>query len=99
MSDSNYKPDGTGVVMGDTKPMPDRGTTTGMTGMNTHSEGMGMGGDETNSMGSIAGATKSDPWDECCVRDDPKVGGAKSGMNSEGMSDYMPAKPDNGMDS
>lgn len=69
MSDSNYKPDGTGVVMGDTKPMPDRGTKTGMTGYNIHGDGMGLGMDDTNTMGSITGATGSDPMDKCCATD------------------------------
>jgi hypothetical protein len=69
MSESNYKPAGTGVVQGDTKAMPDRGTSTGLTGYDTHGEGMGLGQDDTNSLGSISGATGSDPMDECCAVD------------------------------
>jgi hypothetical protein len=69
MSDSNYKPDDTGFVHGDRKPMPDRGTTTGMTGYNTHGEGMGLGQDDTNSMGSITGATGSDAMEKCYATD------------------------------
>lgn len=76
MSDSNYKPDGTGVVMGDTKAMPNRGTGTGLTGHDTHGEGMSLDQDATNTIGKITGATKSDPMDECYV-DDPTFGPAK----------------------
>jgi hypothetical protein len=76
MSDTNYKPDGTGVVMGDTKAMPDRGTGTGMTGYDTHGEGMSLDLEATNSMGKITGATNSDPAGEC-YPDDPTFGPAK----------------------
>jgi hypothetical protein len=68
MSDSNYKPDGTGVVMGDRKAMPDRGTSTGMTGYSTDLGGQGIGVDDTRSMGRLTG-TDSDPMDECCATD------------------------------
>jgi hypothetical protein len=74
MSDANYKPDGTGVVMGDTKPVPDRGTTTGMTGYATELDGNGLGLDATNSLGSITGATGSDPMEQCYA-DESRVGG------------------------
>lgn len=63
MKDSNYIPDGTGVVMGDTKPMPDRGTTTGMTGVSTELDGMSLGLDAINRMGSATG-TDSDPMEQ-----------------------------------
>lgn len=69
MSESNYIPDGTGVVMGDRKPMPDKGTTTGMTGYNAHLEGAGLGQDDTNSQGGISGDTGSDPADQCHATD------------------------------
>lgn len=62
MSESNYRPDGTGVVMGDTKAMPDRGTSTGMTGFNTHND-MSIDQDATNRMGNVAD-TGSDPHDQ-----------------------------------
>lgn len=74
MSDTNYKPDGTGVVMGDTKPMPDKGTGTGMTGHATHDEGMSQDQSATNSMGKISG-TDSDPMDRC-YSPDPTFGKA-----------------------
>jgi hypothetical protein len=86
MSDSNYKPDGTGVVMGDRKPMPDRGTTTGMTGYNTHDEGMSLDLEATNTIGKITGATKSDPMDECYV-DDPTFGPAKGDAEEDAAED------------
>lgn len=73
MSDSNYIPDGTGVVMGDRKPMPDRGTSTGMTGYNTELDGASLDGEATNSLGSITSATKSDAPDES-PSDDPTFG-------------------------
>lgn len=60
MKDCNYKPDGTGVVMGDKKGMPDRGTETGWHGADPKLDGQGTGGDETNSQGGIGGSTKSD---------------------------------------
>lgn len=71
MSDSNYKP--SGELQGDTKPMPDRGTTTGMTGYATELDGTGLGVDATNSLGSITGATSSDPADQCYA-DEPTKG-------------------------
>lgn len=74
MSESNYKPDGTGVVMGDTKPMPDRGTETGMTGFATDTGGMSLALDATNRIGALTG-TDSDPMDECYA-DDPTFGPA-----------------------
>lgn len=86
MSDSNYKPDGTGVVMGDTKAMPDKGTSTGMTGYDTHGEGMSLDDTATNSMGKITGATKSDPMDECYA-DDPTFGAAKGDAEEDAAED------------
>lgn len=68
MSESNYKPDGKGVVMGDTKPMPDRGTGTGMTGVNTVTDGRSLDSDTTNSIGQLTG-TDSDPMDQCHATD------------------------------
>lgn len=76
MSDSNYKPDGTGVVMGDRKAMPDKGTSTGMTGYDTHGEGVSLDQSATNTIGKITGATKSDAPGECYA-DDPTFGKAK----------------------
>lgn len=66
MSESNYKP--SGELQGDTRPMPDRGTRTGMTGYNTHTEGKNLDGDAINRIGGISGGTKSDPADKdrCC---------------------------------
>ena len=49
-----YKPDGT--LQGDDKPMPDKGTSTGV----TDTYGASVSQDADNRMGSIAGATKSD---------------------------------------
>ena len=73
MSDSNYIPDGTGVVMGDRKPMPDRGTGTGMTGYMVVDDGMSIDQDATNSMGAITSATQSDAPDES-PSEDPTFG-------------------------
>lgn len=69
MKSDLYKP--TGDLQGDTKAMPDRGTSTGMVG-NTDLGGMSVDVDSTNSMGSITGATKSDAADECCA-DNPTI--------------------------
>lgn len=61
MKDCNYKPDGTGKVMGDTKGLPDRGTSTGMSpGAEPFLDGQSVDQDSTNSLGKITGATKSD---------------------------------------
>lgn len=60
MSESNYKPDGTGKVMGDTKGLPDRGTSTGWHGADAQLDGASTDQDSTNSLGKITGATKSD---------------------------------------
>lgn len=75
MKDCNYIPDGTGVVMGDTKPMPDRGTSTGMTGYDTHND-MSIDLDATNRLGSADG-TKSDPMAQDHAKD-PSVPAHKS---------------------
>lgn len=56
-SDNEYTPNG--QLQGDTSPMPDRGTSTGV----SDSYGADLSEDATNSMGSITGATKSDGMD------------------------------------
>ena len=86
MSDSNYKPDGTGVVMGDTKPMPDRGTSTGMTGFATETGGMSLDVDATNSLGKMSG-TDSDPAAECYA-DDPTFGPAPGDAAEDAKEKY-----------
>lgn len=55
----HYRP--SGHLQGDDRPMPDRGTSTGMTGHATHTDGMGLGADDTNRLGAMGSATKSDP--------------------------------------
>lgn len=52
--DQKYIP--TGELQGDDKPMPDRGTQTGVT--DTYGADLSQGA--TNAQGSIAGSTKSD---------------------------------------
>jgi len=86
MSESNYIPDGTGVVMGDRKPMPDRGTSTGMTGFKTMND-MSIDVDATNSMGSITSATGSDPAEEC-HQDDPTFGPASGDKAEDAKEGY-----------
>ena len=54
-------PDGSGVVQGDNKPMPYRGTGTGLNG-DTYGANLDM--DADNRIVGISGYTKSDPWDE-----------------------------------
>lgn len=61
MKDCNYKP--TGDLQGDTKAMPDRGTTTGLNG---DTYGADLSQDATNRQGSVS--TKSDPWDQTMSR-------------------------------
>ncbi len=53
MKSGSYHPNG--ELQGDTKPMPDRGTSTGV----TDTYGADIGQDATNSMGRLDG-TKSD---------------------------------------
>ena len=55
--DSNYRP--TGELQGDSKPMPDRGTGTGMVG-NQQIGGASIERDAVNRIGRMSGAT-SDP--------------------------------------
>lgn len=63
MSETNNRPPRPNdTVRGDTKAMPDRGTSSGMNG---DSYGADLSQGATNSMGSIKGSTKSDPMDEC----------------------------------
>lgn len=52
--ESNYKP--SGKLQGDTKPMPDRGTGTGV----TDTYGADIGLDATNRKGSLGKSTNSD---------------------------------------
>lgn len=72
MSDTNNRPLPDGSLRGDTKSMPDRGTSTGM-GDNAQTEGMSLDLDATNSMGSIRSATQSDAPGES-PSDDPTFG-------------------------
>lgn len=46
-----------GDLQGDTKPMPDRGTTTGLQG---DTYGADLGCDATNGLGSITSTSRSD---------------------------------------
>jgi len=61
MGKFNERPDGTGVVQGDSRPMPDRGTGAGFNG-NTYGADVSQGA--TNNLGRITGATKSHSVDE-----------------------------------
>lgn len=55
-----------GELQGDTRPMPDRGTTTGLTG-DTYGADLSL--EALNGMGSIASACRSDSPDEENVND------------------------------
>lgn len=68
MKDCNYIPNGT--LQGDTRPLPDRGTSAGMNG---DTYGADLSPDATNRIVGIAGACKSDPWQED-MSDDPTFG-------------------------
>lgn len=78
MKDCNYIPNGS--LQGDTKSMPDRGTSTGMNG---DDYGADLSQDSTNRIVGIGGATKSDPWQEDAV-DDPTFGPAKGDNDNDG---------------
>lgn len=68
MESTNYKPNG--EVQGDTRAMPDKGYSTGV----TDTYGADLGANATNSQGSLGSAAKSDPMDQCCAKDH-KMGG------------------------
>lgn len=55
-----------GELQGDNRPMPNRGTGTGMSGHDTKLDGHGIGSDDCNRMGGIKRHTKSDAADESC---------------------------------
>jgi len=57
------RPDGTGVVQGDSGAMPERGTKTGFNGV---SYGADVSQDAINRQGGIKSATRSDPCNEAC---------------------------------
>lgn len=61
MKDCNYKP--SGELQGNTKGMPDRGTSSGM-GDNAQTEGMSLDPDAINRVGGIGSATGSDPAEQ-----------------------------------
>lgn len=55
MSTDKYTP--SGQLQGDTKPMPDRGTGTGLNG---DTYGADISGNATNRLGGLGNATRSD---------------------------------------
>lgn len=59
MSEANYRP--SGELQGDSKPLPNRGTGTGV----TDTYGADLSPTARNRKGRIKGAG-SDPADECC---------------------------------
>jgi len=60
MNDNDYhKPDGSGVVQGDSKPMPMKNEGS----MATDTYGADLGPDATNRIGSIKSTSKSDPME------------------------------------
>lgn len=60
MSDTNNRPLKDASLRGDSKSMPDRGTSTGWHGAEPHLGGASTDGESTNSLGKITGSTKSD---------------------------------------
>lgn len=66
MSDTNFRPNKDASLRGDDKAMPDKGTSTGV----TDTYGADLSGSAKNSMGSITGATKSNPVDQCVNKED-----------------------------
>lgn len=60
MSDTNNRPNKDASLRGDTKSMPDRGTSTGWHGADPQLDGASTEQESTNSLGKITGATKSD---------------------------------------
>lgn len=94
MSESNYKPDGSGVVMGDSKPMPNRGTTTGSVGY-----GAPYGADISikaiNRLGSLDAS--SDPIDKDRA-DNPNFGNFGDQRESQGGTHLSGAGSDTAMD-
>lgn len=68
MDTKRYIP--TGNLQGDTRAMPDRGISTGV----TDTYGADLSSDSTNRQGSLGNAAKSDKMDKCCTSDQ-KMGG------------------------
>lgn len=64
----NYRP--TGDLQGDTKPLPDRGTRTGV----TDTYGASLDQDSTNRLRGISGGTRSDAPFERDANDTAKDG-------------------------
>lgn len=97
MSEQNYKP--SGELQGDTKAMPNRGTSSGM--VPNCNYGASMDINATNSMGSAYEAC--DPAEMCCPPGDGRFmsrghstmdpGGALSGTDSDAMMDVTPEDP------
>lgn len=97
MSDDNYKP--SGELQGDDRPMPDRGTSTGL-GVGG-SYGASIDVNATNSMGSAH--LPSDAPDDCCPPGDAGLrftssghsttdpGQRMSGTDSDPVDDTTPA--------
>lgn len=70
MSDTNNRPLPDGSLRGDTKAMPDRGTSTGMDPgapifWAVENTDTSFDGDATNRVGGMGGTTDSDPADQC----------------------------------
>jgi hypothetical protein len=61
MSDTNNRPGPNAPLRGDDKPMPDRGTSTGV----TDSYGADLSQSAKNRKGRISGSTGSDSADDC----------------------------------
>lgn len=81
---SNYKP--SGELQGDTRAMPDRGTSTGMTGVATDFGGYSIDVDATNRMGAADG-TSSNPMEQDRARDaNLTSGGAHTTVAGNRMS-------------
>lgn len=66
MSDTNSRPVKGGDLRGDDKSLPNRGSGTGV----TDSYGADLSPGAKNRMGSITGATKSSPVDQCVNKED-----------------------------
>lgn len=62
-----------GMLSGDDKPMPNKGTGTGMTGHDMHLGGASTSQSATNRMGGIKGSTGSDSPDQCKASRKPRI--------------------------
>jgi len=85
-----------GVTRGDSKAMPNKGTSTGFTGVGSDRYGASFGVNDTNRQGSAHVAP--DPMDACCPPGGGDMRAGSSGKESLGSGMGVAAKSDGAHD-